>query len=298
MTAGRVHVVVTTHPPRHLSAVFAALASQTRQPDTVVVSADTEDARIGEATDQLARLVTCPVAWVRRSSAEKPRPAQTRNNGVRALEHRWSPHDSDLIVLLDGDMCLEREGLAKHLAFSLSGYDVVVPFRVDLDEARTTRLKEAWASGSQPAVEPNEADRAKLERRHHRYLWQQRLAPLGLVKRHKPKVNGCHHSIRLGVYRAVNGYDEAFDGFASEDDDVSRRMHQLRPEPRFKVAVRDIVALHLWHPSREPAPPNQRPEYHRWLRRDLPIVAEEGLRTPRSQSEVHTTWFNASGGRS
>ena len=43
----------------------------------------------------------------------------------------------------------------------------------------------------------------------------------------------------------VNGYDEAFEGWGREDDDIAHRLY------RAGVAVRDIrfaaVCFHLWH---------------------------------------------------
>src|SRR5262249_6815500 len=109
----------------------------------------------------------------------------------------------------------------------------------------------------------------------------------GLPKAHKPKILGGHHAVSVRCLRAVNGYDEQYTGYGYDDDDLSRRLHALSPPPRTAIAVSEILALHLWHPSRAPARPTDAPGYARFSSPGLPIEAEHGWRNPIPQPEPH-----------
>lgn len=54
----------------------------------------------------------------------------------------------------------------------------------------------------------------------------------------------------------------------------------MDPRPRTFIAVRDIIAWHLWHPTRAPVRPTQAPGYARFSTPELPVVAEHGWRNP------------------
>jgi hypothetical protein len=56
--------------------------------------------------------------------------------------------------------------------------------------------------------------------------------------------------------------------------------------------VKEIIAFHLWHPTRQPpGPMTANPNYQRFGRRDLPVVCEHGLRNPLAQHEVSVSRF-------
>ncbi|HRQ72549.1 MAG TPA: hypothetical protein PLU35_05935, partial [Phycisphaerales bacterium] len=92
----RLHLLIATHTTRHLAPCLAALANQTRPPDTVTVSCDTDDHAIPEliravwplVADRLRgrSLPVPPIRVVQRPHQGEARPAQVRNNALRALD--------------------------------------------------------------------------------------------------------------------------------------------------------------------------------------------------------------------
>jgi GT2 family glycosyltransferase len=290
----RCHVVVPTHTTRHLQPCLVSLAQQSHPPDSIVVTCDTDDAAIADLLDQtrealgqrLPRLV-----HVSRAHTGVARLNQVRNNGLRALDSVVSPADGDLIVVLDGDTMLAPDTIERHVAGADRGADVIIPFRVNLDEKTTDQVVRSPLDLPDLRDLVTEADTRLLFQRHRRYQRQlllRRLFPawLGVVKAHKPKVLGGHHAVRVGVMRRVNGYDEGYVGYGYDDDDLTRRLHQLRPRVGVSIAVKESLSFHLWHPTRAPQRPTEAPGYARFVRTDLPTHAELGWTSPGDQPEV------------
>ena len=111
-----------------------------------------------------------------------------------------------------------------------------------------------------------------------------RLRRWRLAKSHKPKMLGGHHSVTLDMYRALNGHDEEYHTWGTEDDDFCRRVYKAGGTAR--IAVRDILVYHLYHPSRAPGDWFDRPNANRFLRRDLPTRCVRGLDSPLAQPPV------------
>jgi hypothetical protein len=60
-----------------------------------------------------------------------------------------------------------------------------------------------------------------------------------------------------------------------------------------RVAVNEIIAWHLHHPTRQTGSMRNLPTAARFRRRDLPVVAEHGLRSPLEQHPVRVDVFGA-----
>lgn len=297
----RVHLLIPTHTTRHLGACLSAIAAQESSPDSVVVTCDVDEPAIRELIERVWPIVSAavvrrgaadappPLRLVMRAHAGEPRLNQVRNNGLRALVQSGAS-DRDLVVVIDGDMVLAPRAIARHRALAADGADVVVPFRVNVDEARTSGvdaavfLAEPMSWPEQLMLSPeDEAALAARDRRYRRQLLARRIAPW-LTKPHKPKLLGGHHAVRLSALKAVNGYDERFVGYGYDDDDLARRLHGLGGL-RWAVAVRQIPAFHLWHPTRAPARPTEAPGYARFAAAGLPVRCERGLDSPLDQAE-------------
>lgn len=303
-----VHMVVPTHTPHHLDSCLAALARQTCMPRAVVVSCDTDDAAIGALLDRLWPRVVATLArrrqddptlglppcliHVSRPHQGTARVNQVRNNALRTLDELLFVPDADLVLVVDGDTVLAPDAIERHMALAARrGAEVVIPFRVDLDQARTTRLSadallDLASDPLHGLARPEEEH--DLARRHARYERQLALrAAFGslLVKSHKPKLLGGHHAVTVRRLRDVNGYDEQFEGYGWDDDDLARRLFRLRPPPRTAIAVRDIRAFHLWHPSRAPASPHQSEGFERFSRPGWTPRCARGWEHPLAQPQ-------------
>ncbi|GIK18278.1 MAG: hypothetical protein AMXMBFR77_10660 [Phycisphaerales bacterium] len=297
----RLHLVIATHTARHLAPCLASLANQTRPPDTVTVSCDTDDSAIlGTIRETWPRVAAClgaraqpvpPLRVVQRPHQGEARPAQVRNNALRVLDAAGELRDRGQALFIDGDMLLSETACARHHALATAGYGLVIGFRANLDEATTAGIKpEAILSPTfrtASLLTPTELE--SLHARHRKYERQLRLrrllpGPLCPVKPHKPKLISCHAAVAVAALRRVNAFDEQFTAYGYEDDDLGRRLHALSPPPRVAIAVAEIIAFHLWHPSRAALRPQDNPGHARFTT-PRPIRAEVGWSTPAPQPE-------------
>jgi hypothetical protein len=300
--AAPVHVVIPTHTVRHLACSLSSIALQRTLPATVVVTCDVDDPAIGRELEAVwPRVVGSlggrsapPLLYASRRHQGRPMLNQVRNNGLRALERAGVLQDNDVVVVVDGDTVLGPEAVSRHGQLAGRGYELVIPYRVNLSELATREITPEWilhaAATGTLGLAIAGPDGEALSDRHRRYIRQllmRRLLPVwaGVNKAHKPKVLGGHHAVSVRQLRAVNGYDEQYVSYGFDDDDLSRRLHALKPPPRTAIAVKDILAYHLWHPTRAPERPTQAPGYERFVR-DLPVVAEHGWRSPLEQPGV------------
>ena len=301
--APRVHLMIPTHTTRHLAACLGSLRHQTRPPACVALSCDNDREDIAELAQSTFR-----GPWADRWPDPHERPRlllcqrphqgiallnQVRNNGLRTLLGPGGAHDDDLVVVLDGDTMLGTEAIQQHFALLRRGAEVVIPYRVNLSQAVTNELDLDMVLSPDGArllealctTEDREA-LARRDTRYRRQLWCKRYTPrwMGLVKRHKPKVIGGHHGVTVGMFRAVNGYDERYEAYGANDDDLALRLHALPSPPRVSIAVRTILAFHLWHPTRAVRPPTESPGYAIFRDAGGSPLAPVGLVNPREQA--------------
>lgn len=286
-----VHVIIPTHLERYLDFVLVGLARQTVAPASITVTCDVVDERIAEMIRRCADWLGLTIRHVRRPHTGTERLAQVRNNAVRALLDAGVREGR--LLFLDGDTIPSDRCVEQHAVFG-RGVDLVLPHRVYLSQEQTQRLDAGALLRGEMTVEPSAAQLAQLSRLHRRYILHQRLRRLGLAKSHKPKMLGGHHSVSLAMYRQVNGHDEEYHTWGTEDDDFCRRVYRAGGTAR--VAVRDIIVFHLHHPTRAPRDWFDRPNAQRFLRRDLPVRCVRGLESPLGQSPVEVSVVNPVGG--
>lgn len=304
--APRACVLIPTHTTRHLALCVASLRHQRTPPWAVVVSCDNDDAAIGsllrEVWPQTAAALRertghePPMLHASRPTLGQARLNQVRNNGLRALINAGHLRDQDVVVVCDGDTMLEPDAIGKHVALRASGVDVTVCYRVELTEEATPGVLMGDVAGSEASFRAMLArcatgdELATLRERQSRYERAQRRrrwipAWTGLVKAHKPKILGGHHSVAVHAFKAVNGFDERFGGYRFNDDDLGRRLYALRPRLNVHIAIDEILAVHLWHPIRAPSKLQMAPGFE-LFRQAWTCRAQLGLDNPREQPAV------------
>lgn len=293
-SASPIHVVVPTHTPRYLDLVLVGLARQTRRADTITVSCDTDDPAIGELIEAWAGRLGMDIWWVRRARQDGERLCQVRNNGVRHLVENIADDTSGRLVVLDGDMvaaddCLERHGA---LGAGGRGPELILPYRVNVDEPTSRGLDAAQLLSGAHRLLVGPGQLEALRRRDRRARKHALLRRLRLGDLHKPKLLGGHFSCTLELYLRLNGFDEEYQGWGFKDDEFAYRA--ARMGARARPAAGEIIAFHLFHPTRQPdAPMASLPTARRFAqRRRLPVVAEHGVRNPLEQHEVVATRFS------
>jgi len=288
-----VHVVIPTHTPRHLALTLAGLARQSRQADAIVVSCDADDPAIGDVIARWSSRVPSGIWWIRRPHLDSERLCQARNNGVRHLTESLGIGTGRLVIL-DGDMVLHRHALSVHEDLGRSA-DLVLPYRINLDEPATAVLDAEGVARGSILNEPTESDARELARRDARSRKHLLMRRFHLGALHKPKLLGGHFSCDLGLYIRLNGFDEEYQGWGFKDDEFAYRA--AKSGARALPACAALPAWHLWHPTRQPTGPmRDLPTARRFaMRARLPIVCIHGIRNPLPQPDVEATPFACSG---
>lgn len=240
--------IVTTHTTRHLRRTLLGVSAQTRRADRVIVTCDGDGEELKDAVEAAAREFALPITLVRRAHAGVSRSGQVRNNAVRVLLADSTARDA-LLVFLDGDICPAPGCFAAHERLAAAA-EVVLGFRHDLTEAQTEAFDEAALRSGREPVSVTDEQREALELRHRRYarlrLWRR----FGLAKPHKPKLLSANFAVRLGAFERINGFDELYEGYGQEDDDLGRRLYGAGARPG--IGLKNAIAYHLWHPTRAP----------------------------------------------
>jgi len=281
-------VILVTHTPDRLRRTFLALACQTTPPASITLSCDSDDDEIRAEAQRACDEFGLDLMLVLRAHAGVSRSAQARNNAVRALLEQRPASDA-LLVFLDADCVPEPDLVRKHLDMGGRGL-AVLAHRYELTEAQTESFDEdALRRGGWPA-RPTDAQTESLARRARRLRRQARMRRWGLAKAHKPKLLSANFSVALADYLRVNGFDETYEGWGQEDDDLGRRLYQAGVRP--VIGVDRIAAFHQHHPTRAPRAWDEGPNAAR-LRERAASRCARGVENPIPQAPPRTMVLTA-----
>jgi glycosyltransferase involved in cell wall biosynthesis len=224
----------TFQRPRHLRLALESIALQQGVEGRMelVVTDDGSTDETPEIVAQFARRAAFRVGFTTHEHTTF-RLSRCRNEGAKAST---APY----LLFLDGDCILPGDHVRMHLLHRRAG-TVMAGDCCRLDEETSRRITpEVIRSGRFADGAPRE------ELRRLRKL--DRSALFYRLIRHptKPKIIGNNVGIWRRDYERVNGYDENFQGWGCEDDDLR---HRLR---RAGVGIASILrwthTCHLWHP--------------------------------------------------
>ena len=254
-----------------LACCLRALALCPQSIHEVVVSDDGSDQPERERMEALFPRLPFTIRYIRQEH-KGFRLAAARNNGFRATTGEY-------IVSLDCDIVLLPDAIRAHLAAAHPGR-FLAGNRALLSEQETRRLLNADLAWNSLASCWEAADHSHLGRVHRQFQRNLFLRWLGLARRHKPKILGCHFSLfREDLFR-VNGFDERFEGWGLEDDDFGLRLHMAGIKPR--SVIRQARAIHLWHPSVDSKANRlaDSPNRQYFQRQTIPTFCEHGISQP------------------
>ncbi len=265
-TNPEIAVLVSSYQrPRHLMRVLHSIAAQQRMGGKfeVVVTDDGSEDETEQLVREFASQASFPVGFTTHKH-ETFQLARCRNEGVRAST---APY----LLFLDGDCLIPPDHLSQHLKHRKQGV-VYAGYCVLLDEASSARIDtQAAADGEflQYASADEYKKLAKMDRKARFYE----------LIRHptKPKLFGGNVGIHRSDYEDINGYDEAFEGWGCEDDDLRIRLRQAGK--RIRSILRWTRTYHLWHPKGTTTPDEwkQGSNVARLNRISIPTRCERGL---------------------
>ncbi len=231
----RVSLVVTTYNwPQALGLVLDSVRAQHTMPDEVVIADDgsRNDTRV--LLERAARGFPVPLRHCWQEDAGF-RVARSRNRAIAAAQ-------GDYVVLLDGDMVLHPEFVADHRAAMHVGAYVQGSRVLTSPEFATHLLQGSqravtWRS---PAIE-RRRNAVRMPALSHWY--QQRSAT-----RTPTRIKTCNQGWWRNDLLALDGFDERYEGWGREDEDLAVRAgHAGLVCRQMRFAG---LAFHLHHPER------------------------------------------------
>ena len=236
----RIGVIVSTYErPSALAAVLASLSEQTYRRFEVVVADDGSGPSTRQLVEQFAGAGRLSLRHVWQEDRGW-RLSAVRNLAIAALE-------TDYLIFIDGDCVVRSNFVTRHAHLAERGW---------------------FVRGNRVLLGPDLTEQALVAdpgiHRWNRIRWLgQRLRgrmdrftplfsfPLGGLRKLSPGTLTGVAGYNLAVWRddaiAINGFDESYEGWGSEDVDFAMRLslHGVRrKDGRLAVPV-----LHLWHPS-------------------------------------------------
>lgn len=227
----RVSLIITTYNRREaLAAVLASALAQTRLPEEIIVADDGSSDGTGEMVQSLARQAPVPLyhSWQEDMGF---RAAMSRNRAIAAAT-------GDYLILIDGDILLERHFVEDHLAAARRGF-FVQGGRVLLDEPKT----EAILAGGKADLSPFARGLGNRKNCVRSRMLQ------ALFSRESSGLDGIR-TCNFGLWRddavAVNGFNEDFEDWGREDSEFAVRLiHSGVKRRNLRFGA---VAFHLHHP--------------------------------------------------
>jgi glycosyltransferase involved in cell wall biosynthesis len=233
-------LISTYQRPRHLQRALVSVAMQRDVAGKmeVVVTDDGSTDETANVVETFARSVDFPVHFTTHPHSVFQL-SRCRNEGVRAST---APY----LLFLDGDCLLPPDHVAIHLARSRPGVTRTGTF-VRLDEAISQRIDEAAIRSGEFMNWAPTAEMRKMRSKGRRSIFYE-------VLRHptKPRLVGNNIGVWRCDYERVNGFDENFEGWGWEDDDLGRRLR--RAGVRLQSILAWTFTFHMWHPTETSIP--------------------------------------------
>ena len=165
--------------------------------------------------------------------------ARCRNEGVAVSR-------ADYLLFLDGDCLIPPDHVLQHLrrrrpGVVMAGYCC----RLDRQTSEQLTVEDVRRHGYLQRASRSELQRLTRMDRKARFY--------NLIRHpSRPKLFGGNMGIYRQDYERVNGYDERFQGWGCEDDDLRLRLRQSGLQIR--SILRWTRTYHLWHPRGETTP--------------------------------------------
>lgn len=277
-------IVPVYNRSENLKKCLFSLGSQSVLPDEVVLSDDGSEEDLLSAIKQILAELKFKVKYVRQENRGF-RAAKCRNNGIRESKGEY-------LVFIDQDMILTKHYIRLFVEKRrLDTFLVAYPARLTEEQSLKLTYYTIKNANYGPLLFPHQI--RKIRRQYVEDGFEHILKRIFKTKSYKPKLR----SGVFGVYRdqilRVNGFDENYQGWGNEDDDLGRRFYQIG------LIGQNVFyfeyPLHLFHPeSRET---RERVNLDYYLKRnteikDGDIKAKNGISNPLGDDEIQVFDLN------
>lgn len=230
-----VALIITTYNwPEALNHCLHSVLQQSHRPNQIIIADDGSSEHTKLLIDSWQSRLPINHQW---QADEGFRAARCRNLALSQVE-------SDYVICIDGDMILHPDFVMDHMRFAKPA-TFVQGSRVLLSEAFTNQLFDKpihwqWPpDGIEHGVKGNRKNLIQKP-------WLSRL--IGLQRRCCAKnTRTCNMAFWLDDLRAINGFDNRYEGWGREDSDLAWRLvHYGVKRRRIKFSG---IALHMYHPE-------------------------------------------------
>jgi glycosyltransferase involved in cell wall biosynthesis len=233
VSAPRLSLAITTYErPDALEAVLRSALAQQERPFEVLVADDGSGPATAGCIARLARDAPCPVRHLRQPH-QGFRLTRLRNLAIAAAH-------GDYLVFVDGDMVLHPRFVADHRRLARRGH-YTQGVRIALDAGASAALLAEPLRGPGPFA-PGVGGLRRLYAVHAPALQPAlRVAANAFIA-----IKGCNQGFWREDLLAVNGFEEAIEGWGPEDKELCARLahHGVQRQ----TLLFGGIAWHLEHP--------------------------------------------------
>jgi glycosyltransferase involved in cell wall biosynthesis len=211
-----VSLIIPTYNKRHLlQKMFLSVLSQSYQPEELIISDDGSSEDIISGIGGLLEQANFTIKFVRQEDRGF-RAARCRNNGVRETK-------GEFIVCFDQDLGFSKDYL-RTLVCAAKKNRFIVGSVVRLSEAQTQKIsRDELIQGDFAAVLTPLQKQITLKQ-YRKELFYNVLYHLKL-RRMGPKLRSGTVGFFKDDFIKVNGFDEEYEGWGNEDDDLGIRFY-------------------------------------------------------------------------
>jgi glycosyltransferase involved in cell wall biosynthesis len=229
-------VVSTYNSPNALRRCLQSVLRQRVMPSEIIIADDGSGDETKKVIDEITAVATIPIIHVWQPD-EGFQLARIRNKAILKST-------SDYIINIDGDILLDKNFIHDHLYFARPG-KFIAGDRASLSPVATQKYMED--RNGYPSFYTK-----SLKKRKHafRCLWLAEFyCFIRRVTHPASYVMGCNMSFWRKDLLKVNGYNELFRGWGSEDCELAARLINIGIQARFVQCY--AVVFHLYHPEND-----------------------------------------------
>lgn len=231
-------IIITTYNRADaLELVILSAINQTIAPNEIIIADDGSDDRTRQLVHRYSKKSRIPIIHVWQKD-KGFRVARIRN---KALAKIRSPY----VILVDGDILMEPHFVEDHLKLAKLGC-FIQGGRILLDRVLTSELLADSSNLKYPNMFQLGFERKRFEKRvsGFRNLLLAQLTLKNLAN-NRNKVRSCNMSFYMDDVRAVNGFNNLFEGWGREDSEFVERLLNYGLQGRLlKFAA---IGYHLYH---------------------------------------------------
>lgn len=234
----KISLIITTYNnPFFLGKVMRSILVQSRLPDELIIADDGSGNDTASVVRDFSKIALFPVTHVWQEH-KGFRAAKIRNEAIKKTS-------GDYIILLDGDCVANRHFISDHISLLEEGC-FIQGKRVHVRKNAVSYFCHEHVNSTISLV--GMTLRGRLSNVHH--LIRCTLNIFSVKNRNLKGIKSCNMSFFRKDILAVNGFNEDFIGWGSEDSELATRFFKyglLKKTHPFMA-----ICFHLWHPPNKP----------------------------------------------